>query len=82
MKERLTEMRYLRRKNAKVECEITQLRLISPLLKKIYENSIFEAVKIKLNQFYVLFMHLINMIVNYLSRKYGIPLHGFFDNPL
>ena len=45
-----------------------------------YENSIFEAVKIKLNQLYVLFMHLSNLIVNYLYRKYGIALHYFFEN--
>ena len=43
------------------------------------ENSIFEAVKIKLNQLYVFFMHLINPIVNYLIyRKYGVLLHFFF----
>ena len=35
-----------------------------------YEISIFEAVKIKLNQSYVLFVYLINLIVNYLYRKY------------
>ena len=25
-------------------------------------------------------MHLINLIVNYLYRKYGVPLHNFFEN--
>ena len=25
-------------------------------------------------------MHLINLIVNYLYRKYGVPLHIFFEN--
>ena len=25
-------------------------------------------------------MHLINLIVNYLHRKYGVPLHNFFEN--
>ena len=44
-----------------------------------YENSIFEIVKIKLNQLYVLFIHLINLIVNYLYRKYAVPLHTFFS---
>ena len=29
-------------------------------------NSIFEVVKIKLNQLYVLLMHLINLMINYL----------------
>ena len=42
-----------------------------------YENSIFEAVKIKLNQLYILFMLLINLMVNLLYRKYGEPLHNF-----
>ena len=27
----------------------------------------------------VLFMHLINLIVTYLYRKYGVPLHNFFS---
>ena len=25
-------------------------------------------------------MHLINLIVKYLYRKYGVPLHNFFEN--
>ena len=25
-------------------------------------------------------MHLINLIVNYLYRNYGVPLHNFFEN--
>ena len=45
-----------------------------------YENSIFEAVKIKLNQLYVLFMHYINPIVNYmyLYSKYAVLHLNFF----
>ena len=39
-----------------------------------YENSLFEAVKIKLNQLNVLFMYLINLIINNLYGKYGVPL--------
>ena len=35
-------------------------------IRRKYENSIFEAVNIKLNQLYVLFMHLTIQIANYL----------------
>ena len=40
----------------------------------------FEADKIKLNQVYVLFMHLINLTENTLYRKYWAPLHNLFEN--
>ena len=41
---------------------------------------IFEGVKTKLNKLYVLFVHLINLIVNYLYTPYGVPLHNSFEN--
>ena len=44
-----------------------------------YENSIFEALKIKLNKLYVLFMHWINLTVYYLKRKYAVLLHNFLN---
>ena len=34
----------------------------------------------RFNQVCVLFMHLINLILNYLYRKYGLPLHNIFEN--
>ena len=47
-------------------------------ISRKYNNSIFEAVKIESKKLYVLFMYLINLIENYLYRKYTVPLHNFF----
>ena len=57
-----------------------------PRLKKTLEHNLYHnygentkihflAVKIEFSLCYVLFMHLINIMVNYLYRKYGVHMH-------
>ena len=52
-----------------------QIFKLEPCIYELYtilrknKNAIFEAVKIKLKQLYVLFIHLINLIVHYLYKN-------------